>query len=644
MRRFFVMIVGLSLLGLLGIGPAAAPALAEVYSAPELTPLIDDEESTPGDESGSVIGDLDVGDDRTAVIAVPEDHEVYSVGVSGEPEPVAGTGEEGTVDDEGPAVDSPITEPLAVARTDDGGTYIADGDGAVHLVDGNRISTAIPAEDLDGTGEILSLSAGSSALYVGTDTGEVHEVEFSGEDAEITETYEVGGNVTGLDARLGGEVYVAKGDSVVSVGATIDPEPLIGAENLPNGVDLVDVAVGPDEVVYAASAQGLVVSPPDSEAFVWPSIPGESESVAVDESSGKVIVEVGGTAYTIQPSEESNPIRFSTRGADVTAGEDVASGTLLRTGDELPAPARAIDIASDRSIGVLHSEGVLDIAHDTGNERFSGFRESDGADGSIVVGESSTRYVLTGGRIHKFINGEYQQSLLHGLAESIASSTGLPELTHMARYNDELLVAGEEYVYTMGADGMLTPFHDGNTPLPGTVRALAVDHDDNSVYVAVQTTEVARVLQFRSAGDRRTVLDSDDVPGGFDPTGMAVGPSGELYVTDSGSSRILRHDGGSGAPSVIAGDYGDEPAALSADETPALETTLDDPAAPAVDSEGNLVFSANNAVYVLPDAAKAPTTNEPYAMVTMSLLVLAAVGAAAGLLLVIRRRIESMHR
>ncbi|QVQ51725.1 hypothetical protein J4H86_23620 [Spiractinospora alimapuensis] len=646
MRRVFPMIVGLSLLGVLGTGPAAAPAFADTYAAPEMTPLLVDQDDVPGDVGESDIGAIDVGADGTAVIAVPGENTVYEVDSSGEATTVIGTGQAGASDDEGPVVDTPITEPSAVARGDDGITYVADGDGAVHAVEHDQASTVISADDDVVSGEVISLATGPSALYVGTNRGEVHEVEFSGDEVTIVETYEIGGHVNGLDVGPGDEIYVAKGTAVVRVDGVTIAETLVEVGAFPSSAEFMDVAVGSDATVYAASEDGLVVVPPSAITFVRPTIRGHA--VATAEGSETVVAAHENTAYQVTSSQESNPILFSSRDdVELTLPEEATAGALVALGDEIRADVSSMTIGSDGEVSVLSSEGVTNFSASRQWATITFPEEVAGApspSGSIVGGEHGTRFVLAGGVIHRFIEGEYQSSIPHGVAESDTFAAP-PELSHMARYLDEFLVADQRRLYRMKVNGLLSPFFSDETSLDGEILALAVDQRDASVYVAVETASITTIQKIDSGGQPSDVFDGDDIPGDFTPNGMAVGPNGELYVTDQGSSRIVRYTPTlGGEPAVIAGSE-EQPADPSSTEaTPALETTLRSPAAPAVDAAGNLVFHANSSVYMLPNASNAPAIGGPKSMLTMSLAAVAVIGAAAGLLLVVRRKAAASGR
>jgi sugar lactone lactonase YvrE len=72
------------------------------------------------------------------------------------------------------------------------------------------------------------------------------------------------------------------------------------------------------------------------------------------------------------------------------------------------------------------------------------------------------------------------------------------------------------------------------------------------------------------------------------PRGVAIGPDGKTYFTDSAGSRVLRYDPATGTVTSLAGTGR---LGFSGDGGPAASATLSDPRALAIDSAGNLYIA-----------------------------------------------------
>jgi trimeric autotransporter adhesin len=106
-----------------------------------------------------------------------------------------------------------------------------------------------------------------------------------------------------------------------------------------------------------------------------------------------------------------------------------------------------------------------------------------------------------------------------------------------------------------------------------------------------------------TAGDVYTVAGSADGDGGdsgdggravsallFAPQGVAVGPSGNLFIADSGNSQVREVAAATGIISTVAGSASGASGA-SGDKGPAAAALLEEPAGIAVDSAGNIYIA-----------------------------------------------------
>lgn len=127
--------------------------------------------------------------------------------------------------------------------------------------------------------------------------------------------------------------------------------------------------------------------------------------------------------------------------------------------------------------------------------------------------------------------------------------------------------------------------------------ALAVD-DRGNLYIADQSNNRVRKVDLNSglittvAGTGETGYTGDGMPaveaGISGPSGLVIGPEGELYVSDTFSGRIRRIDPATGLISTVAGDGGEYRFSGMANE---FSTSLSRPYGIALDGAGNLLIT-----------------------------------------------------
>ena len=127
--------------------------------------------------------------------------------------------------------------------------------------------------------------------------------------------------------------------------------------------------------------------------------------------------------------------------------------------------------------------------------------------------------------------------------------------------------------------------------------ALAVD-DRGSLYIADQSNNRVRKVNLSTgiittvAGTGETGYTGDGMPaaeGGLSgPSGLALGPDGELYIADTFSGRIRRVDPATGVISTVAGDGGEYRFSGLPNE---FSTSLSRPYGIALDAAGNLLIT-----------------------------------------------------
>ncbi len=127
--------------------------------------------------------------------------------------------------------------------------------------------------------------------------------------------------------------------------------------------------------------------------------------------------------------------------------------------------------------------------------------------------------------------------------------------------------------------------------------ALAVD-DRGSLYIADQSNNRVRKVNLSTgiittvAGTGETGYTGDGMPaaeaGLSGPSGLALGPDGELYIADTFSGRIRRVDPATGVISTVAGDGGEYRFSGLPNE---FSTSLSRPYGIALDGAGNLLIT-----------------------------------------------------
>ena len=214
----------------------------------------------------------------------------------------------------------------------------------------------------------------------------------------------------------------------------------------------------------------------------------------------------------------------------------------------------------NRRIRRIDAEGVITTIAGTGERGFSG----DGgpaaeaqltwADGLALDG-SGNLYVADGGRIRR-IDAEGVITTIAGTGERGFSGDGGPAAEAQLTWADGLALDGSGNLYV--ADG-------------GRIRRIDAE--------GVITT-IAGTGERGFSGDGGPAAEAQFAY----PSGLALDGSGNLYVADSGNSRIRRID----AEGVITTIAGTGERGFSGDGGPATEAQLAYPGGLAVDGSGNL--------------------------------------------------------
>ena len=166
--------------------------------------------------------------------------------------------------------------------------------------------------------------------------------------------------------------------------------------------------------------------------------------------------------------------------------------------------------------------------------------------------------------------------------------------------------------------GGMTPSRTGLSAPTG----LAVNPFDGTLYVSDSGNH--RVLRFPRPVDQGGRITPDAVIGQVDftsaasanvsatslntPSGLAIGPNGDLFVADTGNNRVLEYAAGAGSGAAAIRVYGQPAMATSTRQAQVSAQTLSGPQGIAVDQAANLYVAdtAANRVVVFSDTQGAP--------------------------------------
>jgi uncharacterized protein (TIGR03437 family) len=177
--------------------------------------------------------------------------------------------------------------------------------------------------------------------------------------------------------------------------------------------------------------------------------------------------------------------------------------------------------------------------------------------------------------------------------------------------------------------------HGSTTPSATSLSSpegLAVDPSNGNLYVADSGNN--RVLRFRRPADQSGRITPDIVLGQADftssvsaavtasslnqPAGLALGPNGDLFVSDSGNNRVLEFAAGAGTSASAIRVFGQPSMTTSVRSSQVSAQTLTAPLGITVDAAGNLYVADTGANRVV---IYSNTQNAPPAGVAASFVV-----------------------
>jgi len=482
---------------------------------------------TPGAATTSSVGDPPrVAVDKPGNIYFGSLHSVFKVDTTGSMTRIAGNGRSGNSGDGGPALAASLAYPAGIAVDSAGNVFIADRD-----------SSTIREVTTDG--KIQQIAGDGQAGYIG-DGGPAANSRLD--------------HPLGIALDSAGNLYVA--DTGNSVVRKIDTFGLIStwAGTTGRGYD------GDDRPAWTTSLNG-------------------PEGVAVD-----------ATGYVYIADTFNHRIRRVS--GDGTITTFAGTGIPGSLGDNGPAVAANFFLPTDVTVG---PNGAIYIA-DLGNSRIRMVQEGE----LTTVAGSPLGSQPVDGRLALTVR-------LAGPTGVAVDSSGLVYFAEGSIGSGSGLDIGDYRIWKVGADNVLfsaagngiCSYSGDGGPAAGaqlnTPAGVAVDSNGN-VYFADSANN--RVRRISPAGAIDTVAGTGDRgfsgDGGLatqatlnSPMGVSVGPSGAIYIADSGNNRIrvLNNDGS------IATIAGNGNAGLFGDGGPALKAALHAPQSVAVDSNWNMYIA-----------------------------------------------------
>ena len=596
---------------------------------PALSASLSDAEGVALDSAGNIF------------IADANDHRVRRVAADGSISTVAGDGIPGFRGDGGPASASRLNTPYGIAVDRAGNLYIADlGNNRVRKVSPDGTISTVPGTDtllaprnvaLDPEGVLYISEFGGHRVRRLRADGIVESVVGTGEPGFAGD----GGPATsaqlaypaGLAFDSAGNLYIAdssnnrvrkvSGGVISTVLGTGDAGALPNQLNLPTSVAIdaagnMDVADSGNQRIQQLAPAGTVST-----------LPGAGRDLAAD-TTGDLFIASGANVTELTPALAIQTLAGDGSYGFRGDGGDAASARLNGPVAVALDAAGALYIADQRNsrLRMVTAAGVISTILGDGTAGAGDGQLNSPA--GVAVDGSGEVYIAdqNNDRIHEIAGGSV--ITLAGTGVPGFNGDGLPaSSTQLFSPGALALSNGTLYFVDTGNARLraLSPQYEVATVAKIAARGVAVDRSGN---IYVTDANLHQIVRIDLAG-HTAVLAGTGTPGfGGDggpagaaqlnsPTGLAVDPQGNLYVSDTGNQRI-RMMGPDGIIRTIAGTGA---AGFDGDGGAALSAALNSPTGLAVDASGNIWIAdtGNNRIRKLVRAAVASPSVAPLAIV-----------------------------
>jgi len=568
-----------------GVGTEAANGTANLSSVSALSAEFDYVQRIGVDRNGNVLISDSNGD------------QVRSFNLAtGLISTVAGTGTAGNL--LGAAVQGQLSSPLGVSADLSNNIYIADANNKVIRKVNASVDPAFPTISVGATGESQSFYA----LLTQADTVASYQTPSGFKDFT---TGTVAGCTFGSSSALGSVCAAPITFAPLGPGLRTAPLTLTDAGG-------TSYAVG---VIGTGNAPQLAVAPGNESTFAgngtggYPG--GSSTSAAEFDAPAATVVDGSGTVYI---ADSANDVIRKVQAGVVTTV--AGTGSAGAGGDGGAAPSAQL---SNPTAVVLDGAGDIYIA-DTGNNRIRVVYESGVALECLIILENPTSFGLLAGATsctgaHSYpaagdiytIAGNGTSGFsgdgaiatsadLMGPSGVAVDTSGNVYISDTANNRVRMVTAATGDIATIAGNGSVG-FTNGTSALTAALdgpTALALDQSGD-LYIADTANSAVRKLNL--AGATITIVAGKGSSGYSgdggaatsaalaSPAGIALDAAGDLYIADTGNSRIRLVLSSSGTISTIAGNGS---ATYAGDGGEALIASFDQPQGVTLDSVGRL--------------------------------------------------------
>jgi hypothetical protein len=546
---------------------------------------------------------------------------------------IAGNGFLGYSGDGGPATSAELNQPFGVAADVSGNVYIADSENyVVRKVSNGAITT------FAGNGTNPALFSGDNGPAINAVLGLPFSVAVDRSDNVFIVAGGVirkvsNGAITTFAGIYGTTGYA--GDNGPATSARFD-YPTSVAVDASGSVYLADM----DNNAIRKVSQGVITTFAGNGTRGYAGDHGPPAAAELNHPNG-VAVDTLGNVYIADSG--NGRIRKVSNGAIAT----IAGGASVSFGDNGPATSAALyqpgGVAVDASgnvyiadtfdnairkvsngvITTFAGNGTFGYSGDNGPATSAALNEPYGvavdASGNVYIADTNNTVIrkVSGGVITTFAgNGRYGYSGDSGPAASAQLCAPMGVAVDTA--GNVYIADNNCSVIRKVSDGIITTFAGNGTrgysldsgPATSTALnspvAVAVDASGN-VYIADAgidnnaIREVSNGWMTTFAGNGTNGYWGDGGPatsaGLFAPTGVAVDPAGNVYISEGGPINVIRKV----SNGVIATIAGNESRGYSGDNGPATSAELNGPMAVAVDADGSVYIAddGNDVIRVL---------------------------------------------